>query len=112
MTTSIKETIIIEEDVESSCYKPIRERFKVLLDMKNVIQQNMADALSIDKAYVSRIVNGLELPPHHLRLKISSYFRVDSSTIWRVEDLPYINSVLKKQKREDNKNAVDGNETI
>ncbi len=92
-----KEDIFSEEEVEKSCYKPIKERFKVLLDTKKIIQQNLADALGIDKAYISRIVNGLEVPPHHLRLKISSYFSVDSSTIWRVEDLPFIKELLKKE---------------
>lgn len=90
----------LTEGVEKSCYKPIKERFKVLLDTKKLIQQDVADALFFDKAYISRIFNGIEIPPHHVRLKISSFFGVDSSTIWRVEDLPYIKERIRRDHHE------------
>ena len=83
--------------VENRCYKPIKERFKVLLDSKQIIQQQVSDDLGIDKGFISRIFNGVEIPSHTTRLRISSYFGVDSSTIWRMEDLPYIREQLKKE---------------
>ena len=90
---STLEPFFCGERVELGCYPPITERFKVLLDSKKIIQQRLADALGFDKAYISRIIHGIEIPPHHVRIKIASYFGVDSSTIWRVEDLPYLKKI-------------------
>ena len=86
------------EQVGKSWYPPITERFKVLLDSKKIIQQNMGDDLSIDKADVSRIIHGVIIPPHNLRIKIAGYFGVDSSTIWRVEDLPFLKKIMEENK--------------
>lgn len=56
-------------------------------------------SISIDKSDASKIRRGLIIPPLWLRLKISAYFDVDSTTIWRFEDMPYIREVLEKQKQ-------------
>jgi len=95
---SKSDNFFLPTEVDMGCFKPIHERFKVLLDTKKLIQQNVADSLGIDKAYISRIFNGIEVPPHHLRLKIAGFFGVDSSTIWRVEDLYYLKSKLEQRK--------------
>jgi len=57
-------------------------------------------SISIDKSNASKIRRGLEIPPLWLRLKIAAYFGVDSTLIWRFEDLPYIREVLKKQQED------------
>lgn len=87
-----------DSEVEIGCKNFIKERFKVLFDTKKIIQQNLADHLSFDKAYISRIVNGLEIPPHPVRIKIASYFGVDSTSIWRLDDIEYISYLLQKIK--------------
>lgn len=94
----------IDSGVDTRCYDPIKRRFEVLFDSKKIIQQRLADDLGLDKAYISRICNGIEIPPHHIRIKISSYFAVDSSTIWRITDLPFINKILKQQEKIKNAN--------
>lgn len=99
MSNSKDSSFFCNEGVEMGCRNPLKERFGVLLDSKKIIQQRLADDLSLDKAYISRIVNGIEIPPHHLRIKIASYFGVDSSTIWRYEDLPFIKKILQKQEK-------------
>lgn len=83
---STDKTFFCKEGVEMRCSGGLRERFNVLFAEKKIYQQVMADDLHIDKAYVSRICNGKELPPLHIRLKIAQYLGVDSSVIWRLED--------------------------
>jgi len=82
-----EETFFCNQGVAISCFKPIKERFQVLLDKYRKIQQNVADDLNLDKAYISRIFNGVQIPPHHVKLKIAAYFEVDTSVIWRTEDI-------------------------
>lgn len=53
--------------------------------------------ISLDKSDASKIRRGLVIPPLWLRLKIAKYFEVDSSLIWRTEDLSYIKETLEKQ---------------
>lgn len=99
------EDFFCDDGVDNRCLNPIRERFKVLFDSKKIIQQNLANDLSLDKAYISRIINGVEIPPHHIRLKISSYFNCDSSTIWRTKDLDFIRKLLLEQNKKGEKNG-------
>lgn len=56
--------------------------------------------ISLDKSDASKIRRGLVIPPLWMRLKIAKYFEVDSTLIWRLEDLPYIREQLKKQEKE------------
>jgi hypothetical protein len=71
--------------IENCCYPHLRNTFDVLLLQKKVKQQELADFLHLDKAYVSRMCNGLEIPPLRIRLKVAEFFSVDSVLIWRVE---------------------------
>ena len=93
------ENFFLNKDVVSSCFKPIKVIFETLLLQKKCKQQDLADFLGIDKANVSRIVNGLYIPDLALRLKIAGFFGVDSSLIWRNEDIYYIREKIKEQLR-------------
>lgn len=93
------ENFFLNKDVVSSCFKPIKIIFETLLLQKKCKQQDLADFLGIDKANVSRIVNGLYIPDLSLRLKIAGFFGVDSSLIWRNEDIYYIREKIKEQLR-------------
>jgi len=99
MNNSQKEENIVEEGVASSCYKPIKIILDTLLLNKKCKQQDLADSLDLDKSYISRIVNGLEIPPLRIRLKIADFFHTDSCLIWRFEDLPHIRKLKEKQEK-------------
>jgi hypothetical protein len=71
--------------VENSCYAHLRTTFDVLLLQKKVKQQELANFLGLDKAYISRMCNGLTIPPLAIRLKVAQFFGVDSVLIWRVD---------------------------
>jgi plasmid maintenance system antidote protein VapI len=73
--------------VEVCCFSHLRNTFDVLLLQKKVKQQELADYLGIDKAYVSRMCNGLTIPPLTVRLKVAQFFGVDSVLIWRVSKI-------------------------
>jgi len=71
------------EYVEGCCYPHLKSIFETLLLKKKVRQQALADYLGLDKAYVSRMVNGLMIPPLRVRLKVAEFFGEDSALIWR-----------------------------
>lgn len=73
------------EVVEVCCVDSIRERFNTLLLQNKMRQVDLASKLGVDRAYVCRIVNGKELPPLEIRLKIALILGVDSAIIWRVK---------------------------
>lgn len=79
-----------EKKVEDNCIKKKNNRlkttFQTLFLLKGTRQQDLANHLGRDRAYVSRIVNGLDTPPLRIRLKIAEYFDTDSALIWH-EDL-------------------------
>lgn len=54
--------------------------------------------LGIDRSDASKIRRGLMIPSHDLRLKISKYFKIDSTFIWRREDMDEIRKLLLKQR--------------
>jgi len=93
----IDKSFFCADEVENGCSNPLKIIFQTLLLEKKVKQQDLADFLCVDKAYVSRVVNGIYIPDLNMRLKIASYFGVDSCLIWRFQDLKYIRKLIKKQ---------------
>ena len=79
-----------DKSVDGGCEHPLKIIFETLLLQKKSKQQDLADYLGVDKAYVSRMVHGLQIPPLRIRLKVAKFFQIDSSLIWRYQDLPYI----------------------
>jgi len=69
--------------VDNGCRNDIKTIFETLLLQKKCKQQDLADYLNVDKAYVSRMVHGLQFPPLRIRLKVAEFFSVDSCLIWR-----------------------------
>ena len=82
---------------ESPSYKPIEDAFNTLI-LKNCDKPwDWYKSLDIDKSDASKIRRGLLIPPLWLRIKISQYFKIDSTAIWKIEDLPYLKKQLKMQ---------------
>ncbi len=81
--------IFLDEKVDSSCKnnpsKSLRIIFDTLLLQKKVMQQDLADYLGVDKAYISRICNGRQIPILKIKLKIAGFFDCDTGLIWRGE---------------------------
>lgn len=73
--------------VDRSCNNSLKIIFDTLLLQKKVKQQELADFLGVDKAYISRVVHGLQIPPLNTRLKIASFFGVDSCLIWQYPEI-------------------------
>jgi hypothetical protein len=86
-----------DDEVGISGYAPIETRFLTLINSKCEAPFDWYKGLGLDKSDASKIRRGLLIPPEWLRIKIAHYFGVDSSTIWKVQDLPYIKEILKKQ---------------
>lgn len=90
-----------KSDVAEGCYKPLRDIFDTLLLRKQWTQSDLSRVVSVDKSVISRVCNGLHVPTLELRLKIAKALDVDSSVIWRYQDLPYIREIISKQEVED-----------
>jgi len=88
-----------DEGVVKGCYEPIEIRFQTLINSKCEAPFDWYKSLGLDKSNASRIRRGLIIPPQWLRIKIAHYFETDSSTIWKIQDMPHIKQLLKKQKR-------------
>lgn len=115
---STEDSFLKQEEVGKSCeedsedrpegtYIPIRERFDTLLaerGMKWVNAYSSKEMGELHKSTASKIRNGLLIPPHWQRIRIARFFSVDSATIWRASDLPYIRKILEEQKKEAKKN--------
>lgn len=103
MMEDMNKSFFCPEGVENSCdgdSNPLSATFQTLFLERAKIQQNLADDLNLDKAYISRICNGKEVPPLRIRLAIARWFNTDSSLIWRSSNLNYIRKILAKQKKE------------
>ncbi len=98
------EHFFLDVGVESGCENPLRIIFDTLLLQKKCSQQDLADSLGFDKAFISRICNGKEIPVLKTRLKIAEFFGVDSSLIWRYQDLLYIKKLIKEQEDKNESN--------
>ena len=82
--------IFLSKEVEGSCKggsELISSIFQSLFLQHKKQQKDLVDYLNFDKAYISRICNGKEIPILRVRLKIAEFFSVDSSLIWRVKDM-------------------------
>jgi len=65
---------------------------------------NWYKSLGIDKSDASKYRRGLMIPSHDLRLKISAYFKTDSTSIWKIQDMDEIRNLLLNQKRKNGNN--------
>jgi len=74
----------------------IEHRFETLILKKCDKPFDWYKELGLDKSDASKIRRGLVIPPLWLRIKIAQYFKTDSTTLWRIEDLIYIKELIKK----------------
>src|SRR3989338_4525829 len=71
------------EEVDRRCKGDIYCIFQTLFLQRKSKQQDLADYLAVNKAYVSRMTHGIQIPPLRIRLKVAEFFSVDSCLIWR-----------------------------
>lgn len=103
-------SFFINKAVEKGCGESpnprIEERFTTLIFSKKdrPFDWYQSKGIALDKSYASRVRRGIIIPPLWLRIKIAHYFGVDSSAIWKPEDIDYENymQVLKEDKNEGN----------
>ena len=74
------------QPVDKSCWSIIRQRFETLFAEHKKARRDLIDFLSYDKAKISRIVNGQEIPKLQDRVRIAQFFRIDSCVIWENPD--------------------------
>lgn len=72
------------EGVKLCSFPHLKSIFETLLLQKKCRQQDLADYLGVSRAYVSMMVHGKMVPPLDVRLKVASFFGVDSVLIWRM----------------------------
>jgi len=97
------EPFFLNKEVGKGGGRHIENAFEILILRKYDKPFDWYKQLDLDKSDASKIRRGLIIPPLWLRLKIAQYFGVDSSAIWRFEDVPYIKKQLKKQKEREKK---------
>ncbi len=85
----------LDKGVGKSRRQYIENAFEILILRKYDKPFDWYKQLDLDKSDASKIRRGLIIPPLWLRLKIAQYFGVDSTAIWRFEDLPYIKKIIK-----------------
>ena len=90
-------SFFIQEGVDECILNPIEIRFEALILERGEKTYDWYNNLKYDKGFASKVRRGLLIPKHEDRIKISKYFGVDSSTIWRVQDLDLIKKILRKQ---------------
>jgi hypothetical protein len=92
----------MNERVYDGCKNPIEIIFETLFLQRGEKPYTWYKTLGYDKSFASLVRRGLLIPKYEDRIKISKYFKVDSSAIWRVKDMDYIQLVSKNQaKKED-----------
>ena len=80
-TTS--KNFFLTDEVKSRSREQIKFTFRSLLLQKKVKQQSLAEFCGVSKSYISPVVNGKYIPDLRMRLKIASFFGVDTSLIWQ-----------------------------
>ena len=77
------------EGVEKRGYDTIEKRFETLLLERGLKWSDCYnhESLGLDKSLASKIRRGLIIPHHPLRIKIATFFGVDSSVIWNIPSL-------------------------
>ena len=75
------------QEVDRRCRSEINCIFETLFLQKKARQQDLSDYLGVNKAYVSRMVHGIQIPPLRIRLKVAEFFGVDSCVIWRTPEI-------------------------
>ncbi len=68
--------------VEKSRWGAVRIRFETLFTQFGKTRSELTHFLGWDKARTSRVVNGQEIPNLPTRVKIASFFGVDTASIW------------------------------
>lgn len=76
-------SIFLNGEVKSSSREQIKFTFRSLLLQKKVKQQSLAEFCGVSKSYISPVVNGKYIPDLRMKLKIASFFGVDTSLIWQ-----------------------------
>lgn len=71
-----------EKEVDNGFQRIIRSRFETLLDQNGLRQIDLANKLGNDRAYIWRIINGIQDPPFHIKRKIAEILKTDSGVIW------------------------------
>ena len=107
--TSKDPSIFLSKGVGKSGREYIENTFEILILKKCDKPFDWYKELDLDKSDASKIRRGLMIPPLWLRLKISAYFGIDSTALWRFEDLEYIREVSKKQKEGEQEPVEDVN---
>jgi len=64
----------------------ISERFLILLRRKAITQADLARAVSVDPAYICRVLHGQQIPPRHMRVRIAKELDIDSGLLWPIEE--------------------------
>lgn len=76
---------------------PIEIRFDTLIEANCQRPFDWYQALGLDKSDASKIRRGLIIPPEWLRIKIASFFKTDSSTIWKIPEILSADQLINKR---------------
>lgn len=107
--------------ISGSLQIPLKDRIRVLLKVKNLSQNNLADECGLSKGTISKIVNGAWIPSSETMSKIAAVLECDSVHLfgdtkywlkWR-EKMGYPEreklKELQKKNIQENKSGKNGN---
>ena len=77
------------QPVDKGCWSIVRRRFETLFTEHKKTRSDLIIFLSYDKAKISRIVNGQEIPKLQDRVKIAQFFGIDSCVLWENPDIQF-----------------------
>ncbi len=87
METSKDSPIFLNNTVDKGGREHIEITFDTLILQRREKPFDWYKNLDLDKSIASKIRRGIIIPPRWLRIKISDYFNVDSSTIWYSQEM-------------------------
>jgi len=78
---------VVEKGGTHTMKDTIESRFDVLLKERGWAWAHAYNKLGWDKSYASIVRRGITIPPLWLRIKVAKVFDIDSTVIWRAEDI-------------------------
>lgn len=73
-------------DVKRASNRDLKTIFDTLLLQKKCTKSDLARACGVSLSYMSPVTHGKYIPPLRMRLKIASFFEVDSCLIWEMPE--------------------------
>ncbi len=90
------ENFFLEGGVGKGGRDSIEIRFKAVLEALREKWADVYNELGWDKSWASKVRRGLVIPPEWQRIQLAKRLKIDSTVIWKVQDIISNNSQTPK----------------